>query len=192
MSHFPIDTISADTPPLKTRLRGVNLFLIGMMGSGKSTTGQVLAEGLGYRFMDTDAVIEQLAGQTISELFAQAGEAQFRQLETQVLAELSGYQGLVIATGGGIVLDPMNWSYLHHGLVIWLNVAVSDLLTRLAGDTTRPLLANTALAERLTSLAQARQPLYQQADLEVVVTADQSPEQVCQGILSQLPRILRA
>jgi shikimate kinase len=93
------------------RLQGINIYLIGMMGAGKSSTGIQLAERLGYRFFDTDAVIEAAAGQTIPAIFEHQGEDAFRELETQVLAELSAYQRLVIATGGGIVTRPMNWSY---------------------------------------------------------------------------------
>jgi shikimate kinase len=115
------------------RLKGLNLYLVGMMGAGKSSTGAALAQGLGYQFFDTDSVLEAAAAQTIPEIFAQQGEAAFRQLETQVLAELSAYQRLVIATGGGIVSRPENWSYLHHGIVVWLDVPLAVLKQRLAG-----------------------------------------------------------
>ncbi|MDS3859569.1 shikimate kinase [Thermosynechococcaceae cyanobacterium BACA0444] len=176
---------------LPHRLNGTNLYLIGMMGSGKTTTGQELAAALGYRFMDTDRLIEQVAGQSVSEIFAQAGEATFRQLETQVLAEVSCYHHLVVATGGGIILEPMNWSYLHHGLVIWLKVSIPNLVNRLAGDTTRPLLAHAALAEKLTTLAQARNEFYAQADLTLTIADNLRPRQVSQAILTALPKILR-
>ena len=89
-------------------LKGINVFLIGMMGAGKTTVGGLLASELGYGFCDTDALIEQIAGKTINEIFAEDGEETFRQLETQVLSELSAYQQLIVATGGGIVLKPQN------------------------------------------------------------------------------------
>lgn len=176
---------------LSHRLNGTNLYLVGMMGAGKTTSGQELAAALGYRFMDTDRLIEQVAGQSVGEIFAQAGEATFRQLETHVLAEVSRYHHLVVATGGGIILEPMNWSYLHHGLVIWLKVAIPSLVNRLAGDTTRPLLANAALREKLTTLAQVRDDLYAQADLTLTIADDLGPHQVSQAILTALPKILR-
>jgi shikimate kinase len=120
------------------RLQGINIYLIGMMGAGKSSTGTQLAERLGYRFFDTDVVLEAAIGQTIPSIFEHQGEAAFRELETQVLAELSAYKQLVIATGGGIVTQPMNWSYLHHGVVVWLDVPIALLEQRLTGDRGRP------------------------------------------------------
>ncbi len=193
-SHLIPPTAPVKPPPdpaLASRLQGVNLYLIGMMGAGKSTTGRALAETLGYGFVDSDAVIEQVAGQAITEIFAQAGEAQFRQLESQVLAELSQYHHLVVATGGGMVLEPMNWSYLRHGLVIWLNVPIPELVKRLAADTSRPLLADGELTDKLTTLSGQRFALYQQADLEILVTPELSSAQVSQEILARLPKILR-
>jgi shikimate kinase len=85
---------------LTERLQGTNLYLIGMMGAGKSSTGTALAQVLGYQFFDTDAVLEAAAGRTIPEIFAEEGEAAFRQQETEVLAQLSAYRRLVIATQG--------------------------------------------------------------------------------------------
>ncbi|HEY9847630.1 MAG TPA: shikimate kinase, partial [Candidatus Caenarcaniphilales bacterium] len=120
-------------------LRGVNLYLIGMMGAGKTTIGHLLATELNYHFFDTDALVEQLTGQSVAQLFATLGEPAFRQLESQVLAELAAYKNLVIATGGGVVLTPMNWSYLRHGVVAWLDVPVEQLYRRLKTDSTRPL-----------------------------------------------------
>jgi len=80
---------------LTDRLNGINLYLIGMMGAGKSSTGAVLAQALGYQFFDTDAVVEAAAGQTVAKIFDRQGEAAFRQMETNVLAELSTYRRLV-------------------------------------------------------------------------------------------------
>ena len=146
-------------------LKGVNLFLIGMMGSGKTTTGRCLAQTLGYQFFDTDQLIEQLADQTIDEIFAESGEARFRKLETQVLSELSSYRRLVISTGGGIILNKMNWSYLQHGLIVWLDVDVESLWERLQDDHTRPLLQTSNPLETLKTTLNARTSLYEQADV---------------------------
>lgn len=172
-------------------LKGLNLYLIGMMGSGKSTVGKVLAEQLSYHFFDTDTVIQQASEQSITEIFATLGEPSFRELETQVLAELSAYTRLVVATGGGIVLQRMNWSYLRHGLVVWLNVPVSQLCDRLREDTTRPLLQGTDLEEKLNSILQQRQTLYAQADLCITVEPEESPEQLATRILEEIPSVLK-
>lgn len=176
---------------LRDRLQGTNLYLIGMMGVGKSTVGQLVAKMLGYRFFDTDTVIEQATGQTISEIFADMGEAEFRQLETQVLAELSAYTRLVVATGGGIVSQQRNWSYLRHGLIIWLNVPIEVLFQRLKKDTSRPLLQTADPLAKLQLLLQERRALYAQADIEIPVGAAESAAQVADRILLTIPNILR-
>jgi shikimate kinase len=163
---------------LKERLKGINLYLVGMMGAGKSSTGLALAEALGYQFFDTDAVLEAAAGQTIPEIFAQQGETAFRQLETEVLAELSAYKHLVIATGGGIVLRKENWSYLHHGIVVWLDVPTVVLKQRLAGDMGRPLLQVSAWEDRVEQLHQQREHLYAQADVQVTVTEGEGIDEI--------------
>ena len=159
---------------LSKRLNGINLYLIGMMGAGKSSTGAELAQALGYQFFDTDAVVEAAAGQPIPQIFAHQGEHAFRQIETQVLAELSAYRRLVIATGGGIVTQQQNWSYLHHGIVVWLDVPPAILQARLAGDMGRPLLQGQDWDAKLTDLLAQRQPLYAQADVRVEVGAEES------------------
>lgn len=172
-------------------LKGVSLFLVGMMGSGKTTVGRLLATDLGYQFFDTDDLIEQLSGQTVTEIFATAGEAEFRRLETQVLAELSAYKKLVIATGGGIVLQSQNWSYLHHGLVIWLDAPVQTLYRRLQGDRSRPLLATPEPLLKLQELLAQRQPVYAQADVRVAINESDRPDQVAAQVLVEIPKVLR-
>lgn len=176
---------------LRDRLQGTNLYLIGMMGAGKSTVGQQIAQRLDYRFFDTDSVIEQATGQAISQIFANTGEAEFRKLETQVLAELSPYTRLVISTGGGIVSQPKNWSYLRHGLIIWLNVPIEVLYQRLQQDTSRPLLQTADPLATLHLLLQERRSLYAQADLEIAVAATDTPEQVVDRVLAEIPGILK-
>lgn len=172
-------------------LSGVNLYLIGMMGSGKTTIGRLLAKRFGYRFFDTDAVIEQATGQTVSQLFAEAGEAEFRTLETQVLAELSGYTRLAIATGGGIVLKRENWGYLHHGVVVWLDVPVAHLQQRLQTDTTRPLLQTEDPAAKLQALLEQRQTLYAQADVRVTYTTGDTAQQMADQVMQQLQQLVQ-
>ncbi|MBD2327296.1 shikimate kinase [Alkalinema sp. FACHB-956] len=169
-------------------LQGTNLYLIGMMGSGKSTVGQVLADRLGYQFFDSDTVIEQVAQQPVSQIFAESGEAVFRELETRVLAEIAGHGRKLVATGGGIVLKPENWGYLRHGVIIWLDASIEILKTRLEADTTRPLLQGTDLETKLTSLYADRQALYAQADLRIMLGETDTPEEICDRILLALAK----
>lgn len=173
-------------------LQGVNLYLIGMMGSGKTTIGQRLAKQLNYRFLDTDAVVEEVAGRSINDIFATDGEAAFRQLETQVLAELAAYTRLTIATGGGIVLQRENWSYLHHGVIVWLDVPVDHLYTRLQRDTSRPLLRDANPQEKLRQLLQERQALYRQADVHVAIAPHSSPEQVTNQVINEITKAIQS
>lgn len=177
---------------LTERLQGTNLYLIGMMGAGKSSTGTALAQDLGYQFFDTDAVLEAAAGRTISEIFAEEGEAAFRQQETEVLAQLAAYRRLVIATGGGIVTQRRNWGHLHHGIVVWLDVPLAVLEQRLAGETGRPLLQRPDWRQVLADLLEQRQPLYAQADVRVPVGAEDSVEAIAAQILSLVDERLRA
>ncbi|MBD2105703.1 shikimate kinase [Nodosilinea sp. FACHB-13] len=177
---------------LTDRLSGINLYLIGMMGAGKSSTGAALAQMLGYQFFDTDAVVEAAAGQTIPDLFASQGETTFRQLETEVLAELSAYRRLVIATGGGIVTQQKNWSYLHHGIVVWLDVPTAVLQGRLAGETGRPLLQGQDWETQLTTLLEQRQHLYAQADVRVTVGAGDDVGAIAARILDLVAERIRS
>lgn len=172
-------------------LEGVNLYLIGMMGVGKTTVGRLLAQELGYGFVDTDDVIVKAVGKSINEIFTDEGEAAFRQLESDVLAQVCAYTKLTIATGGGIVLRQENWSYLHHGLIVWLDCSVETLFNRLLEDTTRPLLQDPDPQGKLRSLLEQRQPLYSQADLHIAITEDQTPEQIVTRILEAIPSVLK-
>ncbi|BAZ45383.1 shikimate kinase [Chondrocystis sp. NIES-4102] len=167
-------------------LQGLNIYLIGMMGSGKTTIAQALAQELKYRFLDTDQIIEAIARKPITQIFQTEGEAYFRQLETKVLAELSVYTRSVIATGGGIIQQQINWSYLRHGLIIWLDVDLAILKKRLAQDETRPL------ADKLESLLAKRRPLYEQADLHLTITEEKTPEEVSAQIIKMIPSALKS
>ena len=179
------------TPSIKQRLAGRSLYLIGMMGSGKSSTGRPLAQRLGYGFVDADAVIEQVAGCTIPEIFQRDGEQGFRSIETQVLSAISQRHSLVVATGGGMVIRSENWGMLHQGIVIWLDVEREQLLARLQADQTeRPLLQQPDPAATIDALFNERRPLYAEADLTVVIQ-NETPEQVADGILQLLPHLLK-
>jgi shikimate kinase len=176
---------------LARRLRGLNLYLVGMMGAGKSAAGRPLAKALGYRFIDADTALEETAGRTIPEIFAEAGEEGFRALESAVLNELSRWHSLVVATGGGVVTRPVNWGHLQQGVVIWLDAPEAVLLQRLQGDPTpRPLLADPDPEGRLQDLLAERRPLYAQADLHVMQQGE-SPEALADRVLEALPKILK-
>ncbi len=172
-------------------LKGVNLYLVGMMGAGKTTVGRLMAKRLGYGFLDTDAVIEKYTGRSITQIFAEQGEAKFRQIETKVLQEVCSYTNLAIATGGGIVMRQENWSYLHHGLIVWLDVPVEQLYSRLAADKTRPLLQDTDPLGRLRSLLKQRRSLYAQADLRITPNPEETPEEIATRVLEEIPTVLK-
>ena len=172
-------------------LKGVNLYLIGMMGVGKTTVGKLLAEEIGYRFVDTDEVIVKAAGKSINEIFTENGEPEFRKLESDVLAQVCAYTKLVVATGGGVVMQQQNWSYLHHGLIIWLDAPIQIILQRLAADDTRPLLQDANMESKLRSLLEQRQPMYSQADLHITISATETPEEIATRILATIPSILK-
>jgi len=171
------------------------------MGAGKTTVGELLAQELGYKFFDTDALIAQIAGKSIPDIFAMDGEAAFRSIESKVLGEISSYTRLVIATGGGIVLAQQNWSYLHQGLVVWLDVPIPLLVDRLQSDSQsdpfgnrpeqRPLLQTSNLEQRLTEILSQRETMYAQADLKISINDLQTPEAVKSQILELIPTVLR-
>ena len=191
MSYCRFRVMADSTPTLKQRLAGRSLYLVGMMGSGKTSTGRPLAERLGYGFVDADAVIEQAAGCSIPDIFDRDGEAGFRSLESQVLSAISQRHSLVVATGGGVMTQPENWGMLHSGIVIWLDVMPDQLLQRLNADSTvRPLLQTADPEAALNALLNERRPLYAEADLTVVIN-DETPEAVADGILQLVPSLLK-
>lgn len=173
-------------------LQGLNVYLIGMMGAGKTTVGRLLAAHLQYGFLDTDDVITKAAGKTINEVFAKDGEEAFRSLESDVLSKVCAHTKLAVATGGGIILRRRNWSYLHCGLVVWLDAPVDVLYNRLAADTTRPLLQDADLKEKLRTLVAGRQALYSEADLHITIALDEAPEQIAQRIITAIPSVLKS
>jgi len=168
-------------------LNGTNIFLIGMMGAGKSTVGKLLAQKLGHNFLDTDPLIEQCAGKSIPDIFANDGEESFRDLEQQVLSQVSAYTRLVVATGGGIVMRSLNWSHLHDGIVVWIDVPVEILHDRLKAESNhRPLLQTENLLQRLIDIYEQRRDRYAQADISIMVNADETPEAVSDRLLEMI------
>ena len=175
---------------LKEKLGGRNIFLIGMMGSGKSQTGPALAKMINYAFVDTDDVIEKASKQSISSIFEKDGEKVFRDVEKKVLKEISQHHSLVIATGGGLVTLPENWGILHQGIVIWLDLDLKRSIKRLESDQKRrPLLLGDNLAENFSQIYESRKPIYLESDLRIEVE-DQSPYEVATMVAEHLPSIL--
>ena len=146
-----------------------SLFLIGPMGAGKTTVGRQIAELFRMPFVDLDHEIEAHTGAAVGLIFELEGEAGFRRRESAALAESAARNGIVLATGGGAILDADNRSLLRaRGFVIWLDASVDAQLARLARDRQRPLLQAPDRRERLEKLARERNPLYAQiADLRL-------------------------
>tara|TARA_Y100001968_G_scaffold329682_1_gene379610 strand:- start:768 stop:1364 length:597 start_codon:yes stop_codon:yes gene_type:complete len=175
---------------LKQILGGRNLYLIGMMGSGKTLTGPCLAQNIDYGFVDSDEVIEKVAHQSIDEIFKKDGEKSFRDIETQVLKEIGKHYALVVSTGGGIVTRPENWGVLHQGIIIWIDPGRDRLWERLQADSSqRPLLLSEDPRAAFDTLNKKREPLYKEADLRISVE-DESAEDVAQQIINRLPSII--
>ena len=164
-----------------------NLFLVGMMGAGKTTVGRLLARRLKLRFVDSDHEIERRCGVKVPTIFDIEGEAGFRLREAQTLAELTALEGIVLATGGGAVLAEDNRRRLAtRGTVIYLSARPEDLFERVRQDRNRPLLATADPLERLRELYAERDPLYRAlADL-VIDTGRQSVQALARGLVEQL------
>jgi len=144
--------------------------LVGLMGVGKSTVGRRLAKRLNLPFMDGDEVVEEAAGMTISEIFEKYGEAEFRSGEARVMRRLLEGPPVVLATGGGAMLNPETRALLkEQAVTVWLRADIRIIAGRVAHRNTRPLLRGKDPLETLTALAEHRYPLYAEADLTVDV-----------------------
>jgi shikimate kinase len=167
-----------------------NLFLIGYRGTGKTSVARILAEKIGWGWLDADALLEERYGRSIRRIFEEDGEAGFREKETAVLEELCRSRNQVIATGGGVVLQEANRQRLRTaGRVVWLTAEPQTLWQRLQDDVTtrerRPPLCGGGLAE-IEQLLRARTPLYQRcADFAIDTTAE-SPETIAGRIVEFL------
>jgi len=171
---------------LGPRLQGCNLYFIGMMGSGKTAVGDIVARRMGtYNFLDTDAIIESATGLTIPEIFESEGEEEFRNIEVQVLDSVHAHVRCVVSTGGGIVCRLMNWSKLQSGLVVWLDVKPEVIMKRIEG-TDRPLLQTEDPLKTMTDLLESRLSRYEQADVRIEVTEDMDPNSVADLVIKEL------
>ncbi len=169
-----MDGNARKTSPPKARIPG-NIFLVGLMGAGKTSVGKVLARRLGKAFYDCDQEIERATGVKVSVIFDIEGEAGFRAREARALAELVARTDIVLATGGGAVLSAANRKLLaEHGVVVYLRASATDLWQRTRHDRNRPLLQTPDPLARLTELYEERDPLYRAAADIVIDTGSQS------------------
>jgi shikimate kinase len=158
-----------------------------MMGAGKTTVGRRLARRLGWAFVDADRELEARLGVGIPTIFEVEGEAGFRRREAALIDELTRHERLVLATGGGVVLDPGNRETLHsRGRVIYLRASVGDLWHRLRRDRLRPLLQTADPRARIEQLVAEREPLYREVAHLVVDTGRQPVETVVAAIIGRL------
>ena len=158
-------------------IKGRSIFLIGMMGCGKSKTGLKLAQLLKYKYIDLDSLIEKLAKKSINQIFNDEGEDNFRELETNCLKETIKIPSLVISTGGGIVTKYENWGILRQGIIAWIDLDKDIAIERLKNEIEkRPLLQGNNLNDLYMSIFQSRQNLYSQADLRIKVKKENIEE----------------
>jgi shikimate kinase len=182
MSSPPAEAPAAPAPQLRR-----TLVLIGIMGAGKTSVGQVLARRLGAAFTDSDQEIERAAGLTIPEIFARFGEAYFRAGEMRVIDRLLAGPPLVLATGGGAFVQPGTRSLiLARGVSVWLRASLEVIWDRVKGKTGRPLLATPDPRGTLAALIAARYPVYAAADVTVDSLPGERHEQAAERILAAL------
>ncbi len=164
-----------------------NIFLVGLMGSGKTTIGRALAKRLNRPFFDSDHEIEARTGATIPLIFEIEGEESFRRREQEVIRDLTAYRGIVMATGGGAILSAESRAFLKaRGTVIYLRASISSILHRTSHDKNRPLLQTADPRKRLEELARAREPLYCDVADIIIETGRPNVQFLLQAILSQL------
>jgi shikimate kinase len=159
------------------------------MGAGKTAIGRELARHLKLEFLDADQEIERRTGADIALIFEKEGEAGFRRREREVIAELAQRQGLVLATGGGALLDPANREALKaHGFIIYLKASIGAQAARTAQNRNRPLLETEDREERLKQLFEVRAPLYEDLAELTVETDSGQVKQISQRIIDELGR----
>ena len=163
-----------------------NIILIGMMGSGKTTVGQALAKKMSYRFVDTDKIIEEMQGLTISDIFKLHGESHFREIEVNTIEKLKHLSQTIISTGGGIVLNPMNTIQLKAmGIVIYLRGSIEQLKDNIGErDETRPMLQTYSME----TVLKVRASLYEQTAMIVVDIDGKSVDEIVEEIRGEILR----
>lgn len=189
---FPRE-VKPEVRELRSVLKKCPIYLVGPMGSGKSSVGKYLAYEIGFRFLDTDELIETIAKKKISQIFEDEGEQAFRDLESAVLDEIQQFIGCCISTGGGIILRQSNWGKMQTGIVVYLKAPVDVLVQRLKSDTTRPLLAGAEdMAERISNILDERSSLYEQADVVVPIKMDVPVDEIGKEVIRRLTNFIKA
>ena len=163
-----------------------NIVLMGFMGAGKTTIGKKLANALKYEFIDTDEWIEKEQGRKISDIFAEDGEAVFRDMETDLLKRLQGREEkFVLSIGGGMPVREQNRALLRNlGIVIYLKTSKEEIIRRVSGNKNRPLLQGGDLEEKVTNLMNARAQIYVETAHMEVITDRKNPSEVVENIMS--------
>lgn len=165
-----------------------NIILTGFMGTGKSSVGKLLAEQLGFSYLDLDALIVADAGITINEIFARHGEPHFRSLETDTVRRIGDEERCVVSTGGGAVVSAENRRLLRQaGWVINLAATVEEICLRLRDDTDRPLLRDDRSGGRVAAMMAEREPFYADADLRIDTTGKS-----VEDVVAEIVRFLEA
>lgn len=162
-----------------------NLILIGFMGSGKTSVGELLAVRLGYSFQDTDLLIEQTEKDTISNIFQVKGEGYFRDLETTLIEDLqTNLRNTVLSAGGGLPLREQNRKLLRElGFVVYLEASAEEIIERLMNDTTRPLLQGEELDAKVRSMLKIRIPIYEHAAHKKILVDHKTPEEITDMVI---------
>lgn len=166
----------------------MNIVLIGYRGTGKSTVGKLLTERLSRALVSTDAEIVKRANRSIPDIVQQSGWNYFRDLESDVCRDLAARDGIIIDTGGGIILRSENVAVLKkHGVVFWLIAGVSEIAARIGGDDQRPsLTAGKSFIEEIEEVLREREPKYRRAAHHLIETDHRSPAEVADSILQLL------
>lgn len=169
-----------------------NIFIVGPMGSGKTTIGRQIAKSLDLKFIDSDHEIEKRTGVDITFIFDKEGEAGFRKREHEVIHELSMQTGIVLATGGGAVIDAENRSALkQNGIVIYLQAPVGELIKRTSRDKSRPLLQTDDPKAKLEKLMQEREGFYKEVADLIINTGNRTAKDVVNEILEKSDQLTK-
>jgi len=164
-----------------------HIILVGFMGCGKTHVGSILAKELGLPFVDMDEQIVEQARRSVTEIFAEHGEAHFRDIETEVLKDLlAGHEQTVISSGGGVPMQEANLPLLKEGIVVYLKAPVEVLVSRLKNDKKRPILQGGDLREKITTLLAKRGPIYESVSNIEVVTGNGAVETIVGQIIEKL------
>ncbi|GBE32840.1 shikimate kinase 1 [bacterium BMS3Bbin05] len=163
-----------------------NIVLTGFMGTGKTSVARELSSMLGMKIVDMDTEIEQEQDCTISEIFAEHGEARFREIESDMAIKVSGYDGVIISTGGGVVMKKENIDHLRkNGYIACLVASAEEILRRTSRSDERPLLKVDDPLKKIKELLDYRMPYYRNADI-MIETDGKTPRQVAEEIVDGL------